>query len=381
MRLFKINVKRAILIILGIYFISLNATGYNSFNDNKIKFIYCSDLHYGIKRTFRGATADAADVVKEMIKSFDILANTSLPEDSGVGGGEVFGNPDFIVCTGDISNRMQDGAWTATKSWNQFLSDMVYGFSKSHDSCPIYLVPGNHDISNAIGHPKKLFPERDDASAVGIYNLNMPTFSNSKIDTLNNMNYNNSKVHYSFVKNNLRFAFIGIWPDIKMRQWLDSVLVADPATSTIIFTHDPVQADTKHFTNPNYPYDINNKDKFENLIADTCCALTVKDIPTANWHKLEEFFKSHPQIKAYFHGDSNYNEFYNWKGTSGSISLPIFRVDSPIKGKYSSKDEKLLSYQVVCIDTGKRAITVRECFWNLDLTTKIDWGDSKTIYY
>lgn len=35
------------------------------------------------------------------------------------------------------------------------------------DSCPVYLAPGNHDISNAIGYTI-LKPERDDASAVGI---------------------------------------------------------------------------------------------------------------------------------------------------------------------------------------------------------------------
>lgn len=45
-------------------------------------------------------------------------------------------------------------------------------------------------------------------------------------------------------------------------------------------------------------------------------------------------------IKAYFHGDKNYNEFYTWNGVNGTIDLPVFRVDSPMKGEYSSADER-----------------------------------------
>lgn len=166
-----------------------------------------------------------------------------------------------------------------------------------------------------------------------------------------------------------------------MRCWLDSIFKDDPATSTILFAHDPVEADAKHFTNPNFPYDINSKDKFENLLSDTCSVNAIDMRPVGNWNRLERFLKSHPQIKAYFHGDCNYNEFYDWKGTEGSISLPVFRVDSPMKGELSADDESLLSYQVVCIDTESRVITVRECLWNKNGKTSVNWGKMRSISY
>lgn len=243
---------------------------------------------------------------------------------------------------------------------------------------PVYVVPGNHDISNAIGYPKKLSPERDDASAVGIFNHNMPMYGHSEIE---DFNYPENSVRYSFVRDSLRFMFIGMWPDGNMRMWMDSVMTEDPVSPVIIFTHDPVEADAKHYTNPNYPYNINADDKFENLLSDTCSVDNINKLPKANWSHLERFVESHPQIKAYFHGDCNYNEFYEWKGVNGTVSLPVFRVDSPMKGEYSSKNENLLSYQTVCIDTENKIITVRECLWNKNGFTSITWGEMETISY
>ena len=75
----------------------------------------------------------------------------------------------------------------------------------------------------------------------------------------------------------------------------------------------------------------------------------------------------------------NYNEFYVWKGPEGKISLPVFRVDSPMKGEYSATDETLLSFIVVTIDTGKRLLTARECLWNTEKRPGIRWGESATI--
>lgn len=340
---------------------------------HEIRFIYCSDLHYGIKRQFRGEECDASKVIGEMLKSFDLLYSAELPSDGGAGGGTVFGRPDFIVCTGDISNRMHEGVWQASASWRQFESDWI-----ARLDCPIYLVPGNHDISNAIGYPMELTPASDATSALEIYNHNMPEFGHAEISSFD---YAANKVHYTFKKDNLRFAFTGLWPDSIMRCWLDGILKEDTATSTIIFAHDPVEAEAKHFINPNPPHDINSRDWFENLLADTCTVSAAGMRPVGNWNRLERFVSEHPQIKAYFHGDCNYNEFYDWKGTDGSISLPVFRVDSPMKGELSAADESLLSYQVVCVDTRSRTITVRECLWNRHGATSVSWGAMRSIAY
>ena len=356
--------------------------------DRKIHFIYCSDVHYGLEREFRGDTVTADSVSRALIAAFRMLDSTLLPEDGGTSGGEVFGKPDFVICTGDIANRMEDGVQSATASWEQFCRDWsVLAPDGNNDAtmaigeyrCPLYIVPGNHDISNAIGYTKPLFPARDAASAAGIYNLMM------KPDTLltaRTFDYRTDRTHYSLTTDSIRFVFMGMWPDSSMRGWYEENITKDNVTEdipTIIFTHDPPEAEAKHFTNPWKPHNINVRDGFQNLLTDICAVKYTDRKPKGNWGELEKFFLSHPEIKAYFHGDCNYNEFYVWQGPEGKISLPVFRVDSPMKGEYSATDETLLSFIIVTIDTGKHLLTARECFWNTEKCPGIRWGESTTI--
>ena len=336
--------------------------------DRKIHFIYCSDVHYGLEREFRGDTVSADSVSRAMLEAFRILEHTALPPDGGIDEGKMFGTPDFVICTGDIANRMEDGVQSANASWQQFLSDWE-GVS------PLFLVPGNHDISNAIGYTKPLEPERDPSSAVGIYNIMMSP------DTLlapEDFDYSCNRTHFAFVTDSIRFVFMGMWPDATMREWYEDSL-GDDGLPTLLFTHDPPEAEAKHFTNPRKPNDINPEDGFQNLLSDTCSVRDTDARPKGNWRVLEDFIADHPEIRAYFHGDCNYNEFYTWKGVDGRISLPVFRVDSPMKGEYSSEDETLLSFIVVTIDTGTRLLTARECLWNTGMRPGIKWGESATV--
>lgn len=356
--------------------------------DRKIHFIYCSDVHYGLEREFRGDTVTADSVSRAMIAAFRMLDSTLLPEDGGTSGGEVFGKPDFVICTGDISNRMEDGVQSATASWEQFCRDWSVLASDRNNGatmaigeyrCPLYIVPGNHDISNAIGYTKPLFPARDAASAAGIYNLMMTP---DTLLTAGTFDYLTDRTHYSFTTDSIRLVFMGMWPDSSMRGWYEENITKDNVTEdipTIIFTHDPPEAEAKHFTNPWKPHDINVRDGFQNLLTDICAVKYTDRKPKGNWRELEKFFLSHPEIKAYFHGDCNYNEFYVWQGPEGKISLPVFRVDSPMKGEYSATDETLLSFIIVTIDTGKHLLTARECFWNTEKRPGIRWGESTTI--
>ena len=116
-------------------------------------------------------------------------------------------------------------------------------------------------------------------------------------------------------------------------------------------------------------------------VENTCLVTDVKKKATKNWEKLEQFIHSHSMIKAYFHGDKNYNEFYTWNGVNGTIDLPVFRVDSPMKGEYSSSDERLLSFIVVTMDVDQCLLTARECLWNTENKTSIQWGSSCTITF
>lgn len=201
--------KLILLLFTGILLFSCTAAGADE--GRILRFIYCSDVHYGLEREFRGKEVGSDEVSRAMLATFKLLSETRLPEDSGVGAGIKFGSPDFVVCTGDIANRMEEGVQSATTSWSQFCSDW-----DSSISSPLYLVPGNHDISNAIGYPKVLSPEKDASSAAGIFNRMMRPAVERTAETFN---YQTDKVHYSFVKDGVRFVFMGMWPDAYMRQW------------------------------------------------------------------------------------------------------------------------------------------------------------------
>lgn len=335
-----------------------------------LRFIYCSDLHYGLEREFRGTSDVPADsVCRAMIQSFGLLKNTVLPDDGGAGGGSAFGNPDFIVCTGDIANRMEHGIQSASESWKQFRNDWAEFADR------LYIVPGNHDISNAIGYTRPMKPEHDASSAAGIYNMMMHPDTDV---TPEGFDYRKDKTHYTFVMDSIRFVFMGMWPDSCMREWYTNTIDAGDSIPVLLFTHDPPDADAKHFTDPVSPHGINSADRFENLLADTCSVSSIDSLPLDNWRTLERFIAAHPEIKAYFHGDCNYNEFYTWHGADSTVSLPVIRVDSPMKGELSADNETLLSYVIVVIDTSTGLLTARECLWNTDNGHSIRWGASAT---
>ena len=338
-----------------------------------LRFVYCSDLHYGLEREFRGGRATSSEVSRAMLEAFPMLEKAVLPEDGGVLAGEAFGEADFVVCTGDIANRMQDGVQTAAESWTEFEQDWLGALD-----VPLYLVPGNHDISNAIGYPKGLDPRLDATAATEIYNRAMEP---DTLRTAATFDYSRDKVHYVVDCGGLRLVFVGMWLDAGMRAWFDREVAADSLTPVFVFTHDPPNADTKHFTNPRGDHSINAADRFENLLADTARARSVEEDATGNWRDLEQFFSRRPMIKAYFHGDKNYCEFYTWTGVDGSIRLPVFRVDSPMKGEFSAGDEALLSFLVATVDMEARRLTVRECLWNTEGRTAVRWGSVCSISY
>jgi len=119
---------------------------------------------------------------------------------------------------------------------------------------------------------------------------------------------------------------------------------------------------------------------FENLLTDVFAdGPTKESAASIEREALERFVAAHPNIVGYFHGNSNWNEFYDWKGPHGLVSLHTFRVDSPMKGALSAKDETKLSFQVATVSADRRTVTVRECFWNEHPDApSLTWGASVT---
>jgi hypothetical protein len=367
--------------------------------DSIIQFVYISDVHFGITRhQFDGdSNVDSRLVNIKLAAKINTLPTLTLPDDQGVQAGQPIKAVDYFIETGDIANRQENDIQGAASSWSQFQQIYLNGLTLHNQHgqpATVLLTPGNHDISDAIGFYRKMQPAKDPTSVVGIYNLMlhpaMPLTNSS-------FRYPDDKINYSRNIGGCHFLFINIWPDSANRVWMEKDLSqVDPRTPVIIFAHDPPDGDAGHFTNPNGAHDINPRDRFENLLeevskdqqppAPPSAANNPADAKPQN-DRIEQlgfvsFLKAHPNIKVYFHGHNNWTEFYTYTGPDQDIALPAFRVDSPMKGKYSSKDETRLSFLLISLDTRTRKITVRECLWNSDPThpdLPIRWGDSKTL--
>jgi predicted MPP superfamily phosphohydrolase len=368
--------------------ISLNASAkhaqVNKAN-NITQIIFTSDLHYGYYRpSFNGKDSVAAYVVNAaMVAKMNALTSLTLPDDGGVAANNKIGYIDYIAITGDIANRQQIPLQSDAISWQQFIHDYLQRLNtknKYGKKTSLLLTPGNHDASNATGYYKPMKPSTDATSMVGIYNMMMHP---SKPKTITDFDYDKDKINYSRDLAGIHFMFIQLWPDSLNRVWMEYDLQRiKKTTPVIVFTHVPPDGDVNHFTNPFYPYTINAKDRFENLLPEH-----LKDTVNKEKNNLQDigeqrdfvvFLKKHPNIKAYFHGHENFTEYYTYTGPDKDVSLPVFRVDSPMKGEYSAKDEKLLSFELISINSTDKTMTVREYFWNTH-DPKTEWGKIRTI--
>jgi hypothetical protein len=366
-------------VVLALSFFSANA------QHNILEFVFTSDVHYGITRThFRGSDEVPSTIVNQaMIAAINQLPELRLPQDSGVAAGQAIHSIEAILITGDISNREEKGVQSAATSWQQFQTDFGHGLStrnKSNQPSPLWLCAGNHDVSNAIGYWKPSSPVTDASALAGMYNEMMAPAQPVNATTYD---YARDKVHYSRDMGGIHFVFVNLWPDSTEQQWMEQDLKGlKPGTPALIFTHSMPDVEARFFTNPNGNHSINNEDKFENLLPEVFKdGASIKDTAIIEQRGFAAFLQHHPEIKAYFHGHNNNTEFYDWPAPGTNLSLPCFRVDSPMKGKFSSKDETRLSFELISIDTRTKTMTVRECLWNTvpGNPAILVWGAHRTI--
>ncbi|MDE3214195.1 MAG: metallophosphoesterase [Bacteroidota bacterium] len=357
--------------------------------DHDIQIVFTSDAHFGITRKhFRGDTDVSAMVVnRALVQKINDLPQMIIPRDGGVDQGRPVKAIDYVIEGGDIANRMEIPIQSAAVSWSQFDSDYIKGLHVwNHQGKPatLLMIPGNHDISDAIGFYKPMRHRRDPTSMVQIYNRML----HPRVPLTNRTyDYSKDRINYSRNIGGVHFMFITLWPDSLERIWMQKDLKTVPATTpVIIFTHDEPVSEAKHFTNPNPGHTINDTARFENLLAtvyeDGNRVIKGHSVTTDEQLGWEDFLKQHPNIKAYFHGNTNFNQFYEYHGPDGKVSLPTFRVDSPMKGRYSKKDETKLSFQLITLDPDTRKMTVRECLWNVNPShpgKQIRWGSEKTV--
>lgn len=336
--------------------------------DDLLQFVFTSDVHYGITRPhFRGADSVPSYLVNEaMIDAINKLPHQRLPADGGAGSGKTIKHIEGLMITGDIANRQEKGIQSASVSWRQF--ETGYGTRLTiHDAAgqpsSLCVVAGNHDLADAMGSWRIMQPEKDNASLAGMYNSMVAVDHPIQPSVFD---YTRNKIHYSRDWKGVHCLFVNLWPDSAERAWIDQDLAGLGANiPVLLFTHSPPEVEARFFINPNGDHSINPRDKFENLLGQTFRdGDSVEDPATSETQALAVFLKAHPSIRAWFHGHNNWTEYYTWKGPHNEVSLPCFRVDSPMKGKYSNKDEKQLSFQLITIDPHTLQLTVRECCWN-----------------
>jgi Calcineurin-like phosphoesterase len=360
------------------------------------QLIFTSDAHYGIKRSAAGifnGYSSGFQVNGAMVSVMNTISDVSTPcNDGGLNACLKVGPVDFVVEGGDIANRSEGatGKQSASTSWAQFRSDYIDGLTlrdKTGKQSPLFIIPGNHDVSNAIGYYKAPMNAADGSgldatSYTQIYNLMMkpatpltnsvfvgasPSFAIAATSYAATAN----RVLYSKDINGVHFIFITMWPDKPARDWIDTDLAKVSATTPVIlFTHDQPDIETKHLTNPNGVKDINSTDKFENLVSEISVSTAITGDSFAAQRALVAWLKTHKNIVAYFHGNDHINNTYTYTGPDNDISLNVVRVDSPMKGilpdgsNGSNVNPSLLAFKVVTVDAASRKLTVRDYLWN-----------------
>lgn len=356
-----------------------------------LTFLFTSDVHFGITRnSFRGeANVSAARVNAALVRTLNAMPGAVLPDDGGIAAGRAVGPIAFLAITGDLASRQElypIHIQPAAASWREFASVYLDGLhlrDAAGQPTRLCLMPGNHDVSNAIGHPNKLVPARDATAMAEIYNRMMHP---AELRTAGTYNYETDKINYSADVGGVHAVFLTMWPDTRERAWLEGDLAAVAATTPVfLFCHDHPDVDTRHLINPNGAHDVNGQDRFENVVSDISADGPSAEAPSlVEQRALVAFLKRHRNIVAYFHGHNNWTEFYTWHGPDGDIDLKVFRTDSPMKGRIGAADETKLAFELVSVAADATQMTVRECLWNVRRGENpperpVDWGLATTV--
>ncbi len=334
--------------------------------DSVINFLFTSDVHFGLtKDVFRGKNdVPAKEVDLAMMQVMNQLSKNQL-QGNGI---------DALVITGDIANRMEKGIQSATTSWNQFKEvfiDSNHLKKADGSNAELWVVPGNHDMSNAIGFHRPMEPKKDPASMMGIYHLMFPK---NQVTTFDSTLH---RIHYSRDIKGVHFIFLSLYPDSAERVWMEYDLKNIASTTPVLlFAHSIPDVEPRFFQNPNGLHDINDEDKFENLVPEMYKdGKDVKGETTIEQNEFADFISKHSNIKVYFHGHENWTEYYQYRGPKNTINLNSIRTDSPMKGRISVKDEKKLAFELVSININTGLLTVKEVLWNANLNTHaFAWG-------
>jgi hypothetical protein len=345
--------------------------------ESDLQFVIVSDIHFGFVRVnpamLNGhAYTDGLHVNQVMVQSLNGLSDLHIPHDDGVAAAHRVGRIDFVAVTGDVANRAEKGLELVPDDLKDYTTDWVNGLTlecKPHVVTPIMLTPGNHDVSNAIGHTKipaanvdgssmkMMLDQAQPGNAVTVYNRSVFEAKDANGVSIN-------KPNHSMTMDGIHFVFVTIWPDSGNRAWIDADLANVPLTTPVmLFMHDYPDLDPKHLNNPAAGHPITAA--YEACETDPQSPADPPGSSVVEQRAMVAWLKTHPNIVAWFHGHTNYNDMYDWNGPDGDITLHCYRLDSPMKGQITSAvgGEQYLSYQLACINREHMRMTVREVRW------------------
>ncbi len=350
-----------------------------------VQFIITSDVHFGHIRTAAIAdtnnpgttTKDAVLVNRMMVQSLNKMSDLTMPNDGGVGAGLKVGPVDFVAVTGDIATRFEATGQAAVQksavSYAQFTSEFLTKITlkdKSGKPAKFLLAPGNHDVSNAIGNFKIPAGNIDGTSMIELLKVAQPGVTVPSVYDRAFFNVKNAagawvnKPNYAMDVGGIHFISLTIWPDSGTRKWVDANLASVPLTTPVVlFMHDYPDVDPTHLADASGIISDNRQAVASDVVDSSEASSTTNS--DVEQRAMVAWLKTHPNIIAYFHGHTNYNEMWDYSGPDHDITLKSFRIDSPMKGgvTQTANNENLLSYQIASVDTVTKKMTVREVRW------------------
>ncbi len=204
----------------------------------EVQFVFTSDAHYGLtKASFRSASNVSAHIVNmALVAKVNTLPATRFPDDGGIGAGRSVGALDFLVEGGDVANREEGTGPTAIQSaalsWSQFVADYYEGLTVKDRTglrAQLYVVPGNHEASNAAGFYKPMTPAIDKTPMVEIFNRMLTPTPPKRSATFD---YARDRVIHSKDIGGVHFIFLQVWADSAGRAWMESVFPSAPCSRT-----------------------------------------------------------------------------------------------------------------------------------------------------
>jgi hypothetical protein len=98
-----------LLTLLIMLLINMYTYGQQTKRQSIVNIIFTSDVHFGIRRpAFRGDSGVISNTVNSaMVEQMNTMPDFVLANDGGVNSTKTVGGIDYLIVTGDISNRME----------------------------------------------------------------------------------------------------------------------------------------------------------------------------------------------------------------------------------------------------------------------------------